>query len=410
MLSQLKMKHVMEPFVHRRQCIQGQLGKDEAFLIRQPKAVVRNNDVSYPFHPNRSFYYLTGFNEPNAWLLITQDTSLIWSETSDKTTTLWEGEKMGSKVCSILNIDQHHPIDQLDATLSKHLKSIKSLYCIGTEELDLAKYKLLDGQAVINTQRFIKDNHEQLMIQKACEISAQAHNHLMTSARPGMNERALEGMFFNHTCTQGSRSLAYPSIVAAGENACTLHYTRNNTNISDGQLVLVDAGCEHSQYASDITRTFPINGSFTQDQLAVYTSVLHVQEQVVALLKPGIPWQDIQQAAARLMCEQLITLGLIPGPVSTALANNTHLKYFPHGIGHSMGLDVHDIPIKPDDVLSPGMVFTIEPGIYINHTHKRFKNIGIRIEDNFLITDQGYKNLTKTAVKTPEDIAALMQS
>ena len=394
----------MIQFTSRRAYIQQSLKPNTALLIRQPHALTRNHDVCYPFHPNRYFYYLSGFSEPNCWLLITPKNCTLWSEANNPKRSLWEGDVLAEQTTSVLNIDQWFDITSFQQTIEPLLNGLDTLYHIG--EKPSLPVSLEDGTNLVRDLRIIKDPSEIDAIRQACNISAEAHNHLMRHAKNTPHETALEGLFLQSVMAQGVRSLAYPSIVASGKNACVLHYTDNNQPIDPNSLVLVDAGCEFEQYASDITRTFPANGQFSKHTQAVYEACLNTQEAVIQAVKPGMKLSELNQLASRLITEHLIKLNIITSSLDEALDKQIYKTYFPHGVGHTMGLDVHDIPLQ-DDTLQTGMVITIEPGIYIRESGP-YQHIGVRIEDNILVTHDGNENLTQAAVKAPDAIISLM--
>lgn len=399
----------MKHFSNRRQRIQQKLTGQSALLIQQPREIVRNNDVHYPFHPNRYFYYLSGFEEPNAWLLITHDKTILWSKGNTPRQTLWEGSVLAEQSVTALDINQWQDVETISTTLLPHLSSLTQLYTIGDLPNSIhTKIKISNGTNIIDAMRVIKDDDEIKQIKKACKISATAHNYLMSHARKATHEGELGGLFYQKVTEMLATTLAYPSIVASGKNACTLHYTKNNATLTKESLVLVDAGCEYNQYCSDITRTFPISGQFSVAQKKVYKAVLAAQESTINMVRPGVTLEMLHQHATEILTKHLIQLGLIEETLEDAISKKLYLDFFPHRIGHTMGLDVHDITIH-DEPLAAGMVITIEPGLYI-HAPGTYQNIGVRIEDNILVTENGYENLTADAIKSIDDIEALVAS
>ncbi|MCP8352099.1 aminopeptidase P family protein [Candidatus Synchoanobacter obligatus] len=391
----------MKHFTQRRSRIQNSLQKNEVLLVRQPAETIRNNDVHYPYHPNRYFYYLTGFTEPDASLLISKTTCILFSQPSDSQRTLWEGALIAEQAVARYNIDQWYANNHIKDRLEKDLKTVETIHMIGDHPHTPKHCSVQPGEKILDPMRLIKDAHEISCIRKACEISAQAHNALLQHLDP-LHESALDGEFIKQTMQAGSRSLAYPSIVASGMNACTLHYTKNNNPIAKGDIVLVDAGCEFQQYASDITRTFPADKHFTAPQQALYEAVLDTQKSTILLAKPGNTLSQLHQHAVKQLTRHLLDLKIINTSLEDAIESKAYLEYFPHNIGHTMGLDVHDIRIE-DDILKPGMVITVEPGLYVR-SKGVFKATGIRIEDDILITDSGHENLSKDAIKEVSDI------
>ena len=241
-----------------------------------------------------------------------------------------------------------------------------------------------------------------------------AHTRAMQKCRPGMFEYQLEGEILHEFNRHGARFPSYNTIVGGGENGCILHYTENESPLQDGELVLIDAGCEYQGYAGDITRTFPINGKFTPPQREIYDIVLASLDAALELYRPGTSMQEVTQEVVRIMVTGLVKLGILKGDVEQLIAENAHRPYFMHGLSHWLGLDVHDVGVYGPDrsrTLEPGMVITVEPGLYIApdaDVPPQYRGIGIRIEDDILITENGNENLTASVVKRPEDIEALM--
>lgn len=397
----------MQPFVHRRTQLQNQLNASDAFLIRQPKPVIRNDDVHYPFHPDRYFYYLLGFEEPDAWLLITKKSTYLWSPGNSDRQKVWDGALLAENSPLELQVDHWEDLQNLKNTLPNHLKQIQNLFLIGSLPSDIVfDGAIHDGRASIDQMRMIKDHYEIQVIQEACRISSLAHNHLMSICKTQQNEADLMGAFLHETMKQGGFSQAYPPIVASGKNALTLHYIKNNCALSKNELILVDAGCEFQQYASDITRTFPANGVFSKKQQALYEAVLDTQLSTIELIKPNITLTQLHEHAVLSLTQHLVDLKIIKTSYQEAIETKSYLQYFPHRIGHTLGLNVHDIPAT-NDTLSTNMIITIEPGLYI-HDHPDFNQMGIRIEDNILVTETGYKNLTDQAYKQVSDIQKTM--
>lgn len=394
----------MQPFVSRRGRLQKNLESSDGILIQQPNLVPRNHDVHYPFHPDRHFYYLTGFEEPNAWLLITKDKTTLWSPPQNEKTTLWEGPVVAENAISELQVDEWESLLDLQS-LQKRLDKLDNLFLLGNLP-DSIQFSgdILEAKPLIDKLRILKDAYEIDVISKACDISANAHNYLMANTTRAKHETELMGYFLQSIMSEGAQSLAYPPIIASGQNALILHYTKNNATLSQKDLILVDAGCEYQQYASDISRTFPANGKFSKTQQALYEACLDVQTHIIDKVKPGMTLQALHEASVLGITQHLIDLKIIDADLDIAIEEKLFLPYYPHRVGHTLGLDVHDIALL-DRPLEPGMIITIEPGIYV-----RSKSIGIRIEDNILITESGSKNLTSKACKTISDIEKMMQS
>ncbi|MGE9730521.1 Xaa-Pro aminopeptidase, partial [Cronobacter sakazakii] len=278
----------------------------------------------------------------------------------------------------------------------------------------LTRATLTDRRPWVHEMRLFKSPEELAVMRRAGEISALAHTRAMQKCRPGMYEYQLEGEILHEFTRHGARFPSYNTIVGGGENGCILHYTENESQLRDGDLVLIDAGCEYKGYAGDITRTFPVNGKFTPAQRAVYDIVLESLETALRLFRPGTSIQDVTGDVVRVMVKGLIGLGILKGDVEQLVAENAHRPYFMHGLSHWLGLDVHDVGFYGPDrsrILAPGMVITVEPGLYIApdaDVPEEYRGIGIRIEDDIVITETGNENLTASVVKSADDIEALM--
>jgi Xaa-Pro aminopeptidase len=380
---------------------QAKLKDNQAILIFQDDAAIRSNDVQHLFHPNVDQYYLSGMKEPLLWLLILPTQSIVFSRECSEKNRLWEGKRLANRCIKEYSIDHWHPIEKINTLIPQYLENyqISEIYTNTDLNRIAPTVKQHDIKTLTHPMRLIKDSDEIKAIKKATSISANGHNFLMENVRNYHNELCLEGAFYQFICQHNTRDLAYPPIIASGINACTLHYQQNNDDLSQDHLILVDAGCEYLGYASDITRTFPKAGRFTTKQQAIYEAVLDAQHSCITMLKPGIKWSDVQSHAAGILTQHLIDLNYLSGTVNDHIAQQSYKKYFPHGIGHGVGLDVHDARFKE---LQTNMVVTIEPGIYIPQ-----EKIGIRIEDMILITPDGCDVLSHEAVKSISDIEKL---
>jgi len=397
----------------------------------------RSNDTEYPFRQNSDFYYLSGFCEDNAVLILKKDNEgekgYLFVEEIDPEHALWNGSRLGieeaQKRFESLEI---LPYSRFESELPELLKNQTSLYIdlfddgSNTIAIRSAAKKLRSSRAVkqsveqmidvtqlIRKLRLIKTDEEIAQIKKAITITAQAHHEAMRVCRPGMKEYELQAKMNYIFASMGAKSEAYGAIVAGGNNANTLHYIQNDAELDDGSLVLIDAACEWELYASDITRTFPVNGKFTPAQKELYEKVLDVQLRVIEMMRPGVRRDELQKQSEMWLAEILIGLGILKGDLEKILETKAHKKYAPHGIGHWMGLDVHDpCPYADGEgdsiILQPGMVMTIEPGIYIRSddadVEEKYRGIGIRIEDDILITSDGSENLSSMIVKSVEEI------
>ena len=403
----------------------------------------RSNDTEYSYRQNSDFYYLTGFDEPNSLLILSKTKEsirkLLYVEPHNDEYALWNGAVLG-----VLNAQQQFCVDEVHSIVEypNHIKEIlrdhAHLYYDFLEESSHlvsahnAVKELRETRGVkryiahfhdvtyaIRTLRLIKEPEEILSIRKAIELTALAHHEAMRVCAPAIKEYELQASMSYIFGMNGVKSEAYGAIVGGGNNANTLHYINNRDALHDGDLVLIDAACEWELYASDITRTFPVNGKFSEAQREVYNAVLEVQLRVIEAIKPSVKRDWLQKYSEELLCQKLIDLGVLSGDRDTLLEAKAHKKYAPHGIGHWMGLDVHDpCPYTDDEGESlcfvAGMVMTIEPGIYLRIDDEtvplKYRGIGIRIEDDILVTESGCENLSSMIAKTLEEIEEMCRS
>lgn len=400
----------------------------------------RSNDTEYPFCQNSDFYYLTGFNEPEACLLLIKTTdkhnAVLFNREKDKTAEIWQGYRLGQiAAVSDLSFDEAYQIDLLAEHLQNLLDGLSTLYfpvfqdpaldkilseVINTLRADKRKGKIapttyIDSLAMLHEMRLIKSAAEIALLSEAAEISAAGHVRAMQNCHSGMWEFQLQAEVEHEFALQGAPEVAYNSVVAAGENACILHYTENNKQLRDGELVLIDAGAEYQGYAGDITRTFPVNGEFSAEQAKLYQLVLDAQISAINQVKPGVALADINKNVIKQLVEGLLELGLLHGESETLIKEETYKTFYMHGIGHYLGLDVHDVgdygTLAEPRLLEAGMVVTIEPGLYVSaaaDVDDKWKNIGIRIEDDVLVTELGAEVLTADVPKSINEIEALM--
>lgn len=401
---------------------------------------IRNRDSHYPYRFDSYFYYLTGFAEPEAVLVLIagqHPKSVLFCREKDFEREIWDGFRHGpDNAKTEFMFDEAYPISRLDELLPQLLANQDRLfYSLGSSpEWDAriagwlnqvksqarsgvhAPSHILDLYAVIDELRLIKSEHEVDVMRRAAEISTGAHRRAMQKTRHGMMEYELEAELLHEFYRHGSRAPAYASIVAGGANACVLHYIENNAPLQDGELVLIDAGCELEGYASDITRTFPVSGEFSAAQRDVYALVLAAQLAAIERVRPDAHWNEPHEAALDVLVRGFIDLGLCKGSPEAVLESGDYRRFYMHRTGHWLGLDVHDVgEYKQQDgnwrSLEPGMTLTVEPGCYIrpaDDVPEQFWNIGIRIEDDVLVTPQGCDVLTSAAPKTIADIEALM--
>lgn len=401
----------------------------------------RNADVHYPFRQDSDFYYVTGFPEPEALAVLRKTNEgeqyLLFSRAQNPVMAQWVGDAIGQQeAVDHYGATQAFSLDEIDTEIEPLLMGCRRLYApmLDIHEGWLAavhdwlaalKKKVRSGvccpsewvdiNELIHERRLIKQKKEQAAMRKAACISAEAHIRVMKACKSGMKENQLEADFIHETLSQGCKHLAYSPIVAGGKNACILHYTDNNDELKAGDLLLIDAGAEYYQYAADITRTYPINGRFSETQKALYEVVLRAQEAAIAEVKPGNPWNAPHDAAVRWLTEGFLNLGLLQGRLEDLIESNAYEAFYMHRTGHWLGLDVHDVgQYKLEGewrCFEPGMVLTVEPGAYIREPKEvdsKWWNIGIRIEDDILVTEDGHENLTAMVPKSVAEIEALM--
>lgn len=427
-------------FTARRASLARQLPDGAIAIISAASESLRNGDAHYRFRQQSDFYYLTGFNEPDAVLLIVagfEGDSYLFNRPRNTLEEQWTGKRLGQEGArDELGMQEAFPFAsfetmlpdfladksavfyplghhaQLDKQILCALQTLKSRSRRGIQAPDC----LRDIEPLISEMRLIKSDAEIELMRRAAASSVAAHKRAMRACRGLNNEYQLEAELLYELTRQGCRSVAYDSIVGGGANACVLHYTANNQPLTLGDLVLIDAGGEFDNYAADITRTFPINGQFTKPQRQLYCLVLKAQQAGIALIKPGCPWPLIQETIVRILTTGLCELGILTGDVDTLITTDAYKSFYAHSSGHWLGLDVHDCGRYKIDgewrTLEPGMVLTVEPGLYITPTEgvdERWWNIGIRIEDDILVTQQGYENLTAALPVEIADIEALMR-
>lgn len=433
-------------FVKRRETLLSKMDDNSVAIFPAAKELTRSRDTEFSFRQNSDFHYLTNFPEPDAWLILEKNNgvnkSTLICRAKDKFAEIWQGRRIGKEQAKI-SFEFDHTVDesQLYNTLHDTVNNKTALYWAQGEyeEADKTIFSLLtelrsgpkkgwnapnqiiDIRPFVHQMRLFKSQSEIAVMQKAGVISANAHKRAMLfsaqqiAANKPLMEYQLEAEIHHEFAMNGARFPAYGTIVGAGENACILHYTENQDEIQSDDLVLIDAGCELAGYAADITRTFPAGGKFNSEQKAIYQLVLETQIQVIEAIHPGTSLKTLTDLSVTLITQGLVALGILDGEIDQLIKDNAHKAYYMHGLAHWLGLDVHDVgdynQAGAQRPLEPGMVFTIEPGIYIDSDAKcdaKWHGIGVRIEDNILITDSGYINLTESVPKTVEQIEALM--
>ncbi len=456
-------------YAERRRRVADQLGRDGIAVIPTAPERARNRDSDYPYRHDSYFYYLTGFTEPNAWLVITGDgRSTLFCAPKDMEREIWDGYRLGPEAApQALGVDAAHSVIELDAQLPKLLENRAAIWFpFATHEglesriggwLNQIRARVRYGAlcpeqqrdlcGVLDEMRLVKDAHEQDIMRRAAQISARGHVRAMKLAarmlRRGedVREYHLDAELLHEFRLGGSQYSAYSSIVAAGANACVLHYRSDAAPVRDGELVLIDAGCELDGYASDITRTFPANGKFSGPQRALYELVLASQEAAIAATRVGARFTDPHDATVKVLAQGMLDVGLLdPGKVGTVddvIEKRAYFQFYMHRTGHWLGMDVHDcgsyvepsqvgevserkdplsgeiIKNRPSRILSPGMVLTIEPGLYVRPAEgvpEQFHHIGIRIEDDAIVTEAGCELITRGVPVDPGEIEALMRA
>lgn len=431
-------KMPQEEFTARRERVFEQMQDNSALLIFTESEKRRNNDCDYLFRPDSYFWYLSGFAEPKSAILLVKQAdkteSIIFVRKKDPLMETWNGKRLGiENAPKTLQFHESFDVEEINAVLAKKLANLTACYyakglqewgdniLFSTfDEMNANRQKtpttLIDWQPMLSEMRLIKSELEIALIQQACHISSMAHIRAMKQTRPNRYELEIEGEMQHEFTRFGARFPAYNFIVAGGENACILHYNENDQVLNDGDLLLIDAGAEFAYYAGDITRTFPINGKFSEPQKELYELTLTMIKEATKLLVPDSSIKAANDKAVQILTEGLVRLGILTGNVDELIEQKAYRQFYMHGLGHWLGLDVHDVGdygTERDRPLQIGMVLTVEPGIYIPKeadVPEQYKGIGIRIEDNLLITDYGNKNLTSGCPKEIADIEQLMQS
>lgn len=417
-----------EEFGERRTRVFTQMQPNSALLLFSEIEKRRNNDCTYPFRQDSYFWYLTGFNEPNAALLLLKteqaEKAILFLRPRDPLLETWNGRRLGvERAPQQLNVNEAYSIEEFVTVLPKILKTLTALYYVPeihtwgdklVTESAVSFSKILDWRPMLSEMRLIKSTNEIRLMQQAGQITALGHIKAMQTTRPNRFEYEIESDILHEFNRHCARFPSYNSIIAGGNNACILHYTENDRPLNDGDLVLIDAGCEFAMYAGDITRTFPVNGKFSQPQREIYELVLKAQKRAIELLVPGNSIKQANDEVIRIKTQGLVDLGILKGDVDTLIEQQAYRQFYMHGLGHWLGLDVHDVGSYGQDkqrILEIGMVITVEPGIYISEdadVPEQYKGIGVRIEDNLLMTEYGNKILTSAAPKEIADIENLM--
>ena len=441
----------MQPYQDRRDRL-AQLIRERGggvAVIPTAPEVIRNRDAHYPYRWDSYFYYLTGFTEPDAVLVLSVDSSgsesVLFCRDKNEEREIWDGYRFGPQLArEKFGFDRAVSIDKLDDELPGLLADRPAIFTAigasGEHDARVARWlnavraqsrsginapgQVFEVRTLLDDMRLIKDAHELAIMRRAAQISAAAHVRAMRACRPGRFEFEIEAELEHEFRIGGSKAPAYGSIVASGRHACVLHYRANDAKLAEGDLLLIDAGCELDGYASDITRTFPVSGRFTGPQRALYDIVLDAQRAAIEHTRPGLRFNDPHDAAVKVLAQGLIDCGLISGPLDSAIESGAYRRFYMHRTGHWLGMDVHDCGEyrepgeaasgsgKPWRILRPGMVLTEEPGLYVRAADdipRHFHDIGIRIEDDALVTESGCEIITNDVPKAADDIEALMR-
>jgi Xaa-Pro aminopeptidase len=428
-------------YQQRREQLMSKIGNGTAIFRSAPTAVM-HNDVEYAFRQDSDFYYLSGFNEPQAVAVLApshpEHRFVLFVQPKDREREVWSGYRCGVEAAKqVYGADEAYPIAELDEKLPQYLeKADRIYYHLGRDRTFNDKIlnhwqrlmrtypkrgtgpiAIEDTGPILHSMRLMKSQAELELMRKAADIAVEAHNHAIKFTQPGRYEYEVQAEIEHIFRLRGALGPAYPSIVASGVNSCILHYIENDRQMQDKELLLIDAGCAYGYYNSDITRTFPVSGKFTPEQKTLYEIVLEAQKQAIAQVQPGNPYKQIHDTAVRVLTEGLVELGILKGEIDKLIEEEKYKPYYMHRTGHWLGLDVHDVGVYQhgDDnpqILQPGQVLTVEPGLYIvpdtklaedqPATDPRWVGIGIRIEDDVLVTSTGHEVLT---AGVPKEVA-----
>ena len=438
------------PFAARRRRVLDWMHAQGGGIALLPTAAetLRNRDADFPYRHDSDFYYLTGFTEPEAWVVLVAgdtDRCILFCRSRNPEREIWDGLRFGPQAAAErFGFDEARPVESLNEELPALLLDRPAVYApLGERGIDEALRRWLDAarrqgraghtapgrlydlRARLAEMRLVKDASELAAMRQAAEISAAAHIRAMQAARPGMHEYEIEAELLYEFRRRGAQSVAYNSIVATGANACILHYRAGDAVMRDGDLLLIDAACEYDSYASDITRTFPVNGRYSGPQRALYDLTVAAQQAAADLTAPGRGWSEGHDAAVRVLTQGLLDEGLLQGSLDGALESRAYERFYMHRTGHWLGLDVHDVGdyrdpaaasgasgARPWRTLAPGMVLTIEPGLYVrpaDDVPERYWNIGIRTEDDAVVTETGCELITRGVPVDAGEIEALMR-
>lgn len=435
------MKITRQEFARRRKALMAVMEPNSIAIVPAAPERQRSRDTEHPFRQDSDLHYLSGFPEPGAVLALIPGREhgefVLFCRDRDPEREIWDGYRAGPEgACRDFGADDAFPIDDIDDILPGLLEGRERVYYAMGKDRDFDRQvmdwvnsirakvrsgasppgEFMDLSHFLHDLRLIKSAAELRLMRHAGQISARAHSRAMRYCQPGVMEYQLEAEIHHEFAMAGARFPAYSTIVGGGKNGCILHYIENSDALKNGDLVLIDAGCEYETYAADITRTFPVNGRFSTEQRALYEWVLKAQRAAIAEIRPGNHWNRPHEVSVRVLTEGLVELGLLQGEVDALIENEAYREFYMHRVGHWLGLDVHDVGDYKIDgqwrLLEPGMVMTVEPGLYVapdnERVPKKWRGIGIRIEDDVVVTKEGCEILTEAVPKEPDEIEALM--
>jgi Xaa-Pro aminopeptidase len=428
-----------EIFKERRQKLAEKI-KGSALIVASHPELIRNHDVGYPYRQDSNFYYLTGFEEPESIFVFrpgqTPET-VMFVRKKDLERETWDGFRYGpTGVEQEFGIDKAYHIDEFTKVAPNLLKDISNLYYrmykhawademvrevmetmrIAQGRTGQGYMSIHDADLLLGEMRLFKSEYELTQLREACEISAQAHIAAMKFTRPGVSERQIQGVLAYNFYMKGAAREGYNYIIASGDSSTTLHYNFNDQVCKDGDLLLIDAGAEYNYFTGDITRTFPVNGKFTEEQSIIYQGVLNIQKHIIGMIKPGLIFKELQDTTISMVVDMALTLGLLTGRKDDIISSQAYKRFYMHGVSHWLGMDVHDAGLYINKgesrPLETNMCFTVEPGFYIRADDetvpKKYRGIGIRIEDNIRVTSSGCENMTSSAPKEINDLEKII--
>lgn len=428
-------------FTDRQKRLAGLIPNSAVILPAHPE-FIRNNDVHHPYRQDSNLFYLTGFEEPESVLVFRpgkSPESVLFTRLKDPERETWDGFRYGPEgAVRHFAVEAAYPIQEFESITSELLLDVDQIYysLFQNREFDEVVERLLlsvkakrrrsgrgvlpihDSYPLLGELRIRKSEHEATTLKKACQVTAEAHVEVMRYVKPGLNERAVQGKFVFEIMQRGAAREGYGTIVAGGSSATTLHYVFNDQELKAGDLLLIDAGGEVDYFTGDITRTYPVNGTFSPTQARLYEQVLDLQKHLIAMVKPGVPFADFQNVTIDGIIDICVAEKLLAGSRSEIKESGAYRKYYPHGVSHFLGMDVHDagtVEVRGTPrLIESGMAFTIEPGIYIpqddQSAPEALRGIGIRIEDNVLVTREGHINMTEAAIKETQELQKVIGS